>query len=374
MKNKVIILDTDGVTSLGLIRSFSRSSFTIYAINTKRKKGLGYYSKYITKRFYKKEGYSDESLLKFLTDNQEFTDAHIFPASDEMLIFLLKHSQELNKNNLSLPSANIPCHMLLDKDYIKGVAANAGFFVPRTYRFNQLDSVSFPVIVKPCDSLKFGKETFRIVHNKGELEEVLKDKTDNDYFIEDYIQNDDLSMYEFLLFRNSKKELSNICPIIKIRQSPPNIGSSSFIKTTSFTSLNGTIKKFLDSIDYVGLADIELKFCSERQKFFFIETNFRAGAPIHLSTISGLNLPLDFVLNKRKKKNFECRVNYWMNDQTDPANLFKQVSIISFTQDLFRTNLFAVFSFFDIKPFLILLMSKLSRKLSILPKTQRIKE
>lgn len=365
MNKKIIILDTDGVTSLGLVRSFAGPEFNVYAINTRSRKGLGYFSKYIYKKFYKKGGYSDQSLLKLLIETPELNGAHVFPTSDDMVVFLLRYRQELSGNGLLLPSAKVNYQQLHDKDYIKDVASDSGFLVPKTYCFDRLDEISFPVIIKPKNSLKFGKNSFRIAHDIIDLEAALIGKNSTEFFIEDYIQNDDLSMYELLLFRNSKEEISNICSIIKLRQSPPLIGSSSFIRTTQIESLSGTVRKFLGSIDYVGLVDIELKFCAKRKRLFFIEANFRAGAPIHLATVSGLNLPRGFVLGENRNENFECEMKYWMNDVTDPSNLFHDLSLSSFVRDVFRANSYAVFSIFDVKPFLVLVMDKISRKLQV---------
>jgi len=374
MTKKIIILDTDGVTSLGLVRSFAGPKFKVYAINTRSRKGLGYFSKHIFKRFYKKVGYSDQSLLKLLIETAELNGAHVFPTSDEMVVFLLRYRHELSGNNLLLPSAKVDYQQLHDKDYIKDVASDSGFFVPKTYCFDRLDEISFPVIIKPKNSLKFGKDSFRIVHDIIDIETALIGKNSTDFFIEDYIQNDDLSMYELLLFRNNKDEISNICSILKLRQSPPVIGSSSFIKTTQIVSLSGIVRKFLDSIDYVGLVDIELKFCAKRKKLFFIEANFRAGAPIHLATVSGLNLPRGFVLGEKRNENFEFQTKYWMNDVTDPSNIFHDLSLLSFVRDIFRTNSYAVFSIFDLKPFLILAMYKISRKLKVFRKAPQVNQ
>jgi predicted ATP-grasp superfamily ATP-dependent carboligase len=366
MTNKIIILDLDGPTSLGLIRSFKGPLFDTYAVNVKAHRGLGYFSKYVTKSYYKKNGYTEDELISLLVEEEELHGAHIFPASDEMVVFLLHYNEILFQNKYRIPSTNLNHEKLLDKNFIKNVAAKAGFLVPKTYSFDDLNQVSYPVILKPHNSLKYGKESFEIFYNNDDLIKSLKNKSETDFFLEDFIENDDLSMYELLLFRNYKKEISPICPIIKIRQFPPKYGSSSFIKTVKFDSFDSVIKKFLDSIDYVGLVDIELKFCGIRKKFFFIETNFRAGAPIILANVSGLNLPVNFISSESHEKSINFKEKYWMNDETDPHNLKENLCFFTFLRDLLNTNVFAVFSYRDPMPIIILLARKISKKIRII--------
>ena len=139
----------------------------------------------------------------------------------------------------------------------------------------------------------------------------------------------------------------DILELIK-KDNPPTIGSSSYIKTFNFPkAIIDSLFLFFTKIEYVGLFDAEFKFCSIRKAYFFIECNFRAGAPISFTETNNFSLLNNYL--KGISSSYESTSKlHWMNDQIDHVNIKHRLSLLTFIKNVFTANKFA---FFDKKRF-----------------------
>ncbi len=99
---------------------------------------------------------------------------------------------------------NLPCYStsekfatMVRKDYFKAKCREFGVPTIREYDTNDLDSVVFPVIVKPVDSCS--SKGIRVCHNKEELNEAipyaLEFSKSGKYLIEEYMTGDEVVSY-----------------------------------------------------------------------------------------------------------------------------------------------------------------------------------
>ena len=115
--------------------------------------------------------------------------------------------------------------------------------------------------------------------------------------------------------------------ISKIREFPIKNGSTSYASIVDYhegIDFN-VITKFLNRINYIGIFDVEYKYANG--KAFFIECNFRNGAPGFVFTQNGYNIPALWIeknlkvdLNIAKKKVPELD---FMIEQNDMINMLK---------------------------------------------------
>ena len=160
--------------------------------------------------------------------------------------------------------------------------------VPLTY-----DKIDFelngPMIVKPNDSKESSKDDFFIIESKNDEDQFNQNKkVDIDYSIQQYIYGDSRNMYEVIGSYSHSKDIFTFFPIRKIRQFPLTIRSSSYVESTELPKeIINNVKEFLRLFNYEGYFDLELKKCESSNKFYFIECNFRLGAP--LSIVSKYN-------------------------------------------------------------------------------------
>ena len=340
--NKAIVLGLSGVTSLGIIRTLGESGVTLYGINRTGTKGSGYYSKYLMKRYYRDEGYSDCELLQFLLENNEFQGSYLFASNDLMVRFLADNGPQLRERGIFGMNSSLTGDELLNKKFIKEFARQAGFNIPGTYSYNK-NSVNideFPVIIKPVNNVRYNKKDSKVIRSYKEFAETFENQCDNDFYIEEYIDGDTESLYEIYGYRTENGEIAIPCMCQKLRQYPHQNGTGSYVRTTYIAELVEPVKRFVEKIDLAGLFNIEVKFCRTRKKFYFIESNFRAGAQIYLVSKSGVNIPYNFV-NDIYDPLLKCRDDVYWLDLIDLKNLNKTVSLSRFVGDCMGADCYA---------------------------------
>lgn len=218
-----------------------------------------------------------------------------------------------------------------------------------------IEQKNFPLIIKPNNVTGYGKNYYQVVRDKNEFHAFLaKIKKIEDFICEEFVPGDANDMFEIIAFRDNKGRSYAPCVIKKIRQYPPIKGSSSFIKTVNNRNLSTMATKYLDLINYVGIADIEVKYNQGNGHYYFIEINYRPGAPVYLSKSSGVNVPFEYYKSMLGYKIEEryCQENItWMLDSSDWKNIGKSITIYGFLKDVIKTNSFAFFNLKDLKPF-----------------------
>ena len=340
--NKAIVLGLSGVTSLGIIRTLGEAGVTLYGINRTGPKGSGYYSKYLMKRYYRDEGYSDSELLQLLLENDEFHGSYLFASNDLMVRFLADNGHQLREKGMFGMDSSLTGDELLNKKFIKEFACHAGFSIPGTYSYNEnnVNIYEFPVIIKPVNNVRYNKKDSKVIRNYNEFAETFANEYGNDFYIEEYIDGDTESLYEIYGYRTENGEISIPCMCQKLRQYPHQNGTGSYVRTIYISELVEPAKRFVEQIDLSGLFNIEVKFCRTRKIFYFIESNFRAGAQIYLVSKSGVNIPYNF-MNDFYDPLLKCRDNVYWLDLIDLKNLNKTVSLYRFIGDCMAADCYA---------------------------------
>lgn len=127
----------------------------------------------------------------------------------------------------------------------------------------------------------------------------------------------------------------------------------------------GKIAKFLKSIGYAGIYDIEFKYVNGVA--YFIEINFRHGSPGYALTKAGVNIPFIWYLeacglpiNDMKKK---IDADYYLMVETwDIRHILNgNIKITHWLKDLLRTKAFLFFSLKDVRPVIARLLMGANR-------------
>ncbi len=349
---RVIVFGSNSATSLGLVRCLKGHEIILLCddqFNAVK------YSKYISKKI----SYNalDKKLCDFLINSKELHRSFLFPCCDESLSFLLDYQNKLSK--LFKTSYSKCGSEILSKVFQKKYARKSNLNVPREISIRNIKKSDLPVIIKPKDSLKYGKEYFSIIYSLNDYKLFLENtKNAIDFFAEEFIEGPAINMYELLGYFDYKKDVYGYFGINKKRQFPPSIGSSSYIESFNFPDeITDSLFLFFSKLEYVGLFDAEFKFCSIRKTYYFIECNFRAGAPIAFTEIDNFSLVNNY-LNEISSSFVSTSRLFWMNDQMDYANIKHRLSLTSFIKDILKVNKFAFFDIKDIKPFYKMIIKK----------------
>ncbi len=298
-KVKAVVIADDHYNALGMVRSLGLAKIDVTLILFARETSFVDMSKYVN-RCVKISHSPDDVIREVNSIIDEFTDSLIalFPLNDFS-------AQVLDDNSSSFPSrvlcpnAEGKILELSDKYQIKNIMKECGFTVPEGELID-FDNVSllkwttYPAIVKPLVSIEGRKSDIAIVKNMPELDcEIARYKKlgYKHALIEEYIDGCDSHMVEVMGARNGDSSIDYAGIISKIREFPIKNGSTSYasiVDKHEGVDLE-VISKFLNKIKYVGIFDIEYKYANG--KAYFIECNFRNGAPGFIFTLKGHNIP-----------------------------------------------------------------------------------
>lgn len=340
-KVKAIVIADDHYNALGMVRSLGIARIDVTLILFTQGDSFVDSSKYVTKCI--KISHSSDELIKHVNRIIEsYSDSLIalFPLND-FSSQVLDQNISLFPSRVLCPNANGNILKLSDKYYIKEIVSKCGFTVPNgeliDFRnMTEIKWTQYPAIIKPVVSIEGSKRDITIVNNVTELNYVIKEYIQLGYkhaLIEEYITGPDSHMVEVMGARNNDSSIDYAGIIRKIREYPIKNGSTSYAKIVDqHVGIDfAVISKFLDDINYVGIFDIEYKYANG--KAYFIECNFRNGAPGFIFTLNGHNIPelwikKNFGLNFKIKSHKLNNINF-MVEQNDLINMLKGEPIFS---------------------------------------------
>lgn len=361
-KVKAIVIADDHYNALGMVRSLGLVQIDITLIMFASKRTYVDASKYVNRCI--KISHSTQAVIREVKNViNEYSDSLIalIPLND-FAAQVLDENSNLFPSNVLCPNAQGQVLRLSDKYYIKSVVKELGFNVPEGIIIDStnIDSLNwniFPAIIKPLVSVEGAKSDISIVKSMTELEDEIDRYRKLDYkhaLVEEYIDGDDAHMVEVMGARNIDSSIDYAGIISKIREFPIKNGSTSYASIVD--KHEGidieAISRFLNKINYVGIFDIEYKYANG--KAYFIECNFRNGAPGFIFTLNGHNIPALWIeKNLNVKMNVTCThvtgIDF-MVEQNDVINMLKG------TPDFFTwikqyLNACRIFSFKgDLKP------------------------
>lgn len=190
---------------------------------------------------------------------------------------------------------------LMDKNEQKKLAA--AFHLPmlrssliksESGTFEIPSNVHYPCFVKPNVSMKSTKAKMMKCENRQELEQLLTRyaKIENfEMLVEDFAEikteysilglstgNESVAPGIFKVIEGGHKERKGVAL------------QGELISSTCLQPLIEKCNKFIESLNYTGLFDVDLIETKDGD-IYFVELNFRAGASIHALTATGVNLP-----------------------------------------------------------------------------------
>lgn len=290
-----IIIGADHYNTLSVIRSLGEKNVIVNVILIGTKNSYVKWSKYISKIVFinNKEDEIYNSLLNMIRSLS--SKPVIFPLTD-------KAAQVIDENYLELMKISYVPHAygrmkdLQDKYFMGLLAKESGFTIPYKKVVKTKDKIEwdiFPAIIKPISGLLGNKTDIAIVDNKEELDKALYKLLIKDYdkvLIEEFIRGNDEYMLEILGFVKQNGEVSVSSLIKKIREYPLKGGSTSY--ATFIEEQEGLdISKLVELIKYTrfyGIFDIEFKYADGI--LYFIEINYRNGAPSYALNSKGCNI------------------------------------------------------------------------------------
>lgn len=249
-------------------------------------------------------------------------------ANDTYTEYISKHQNEF-KDNLYF-SRHDPKKLacLQDKKLFYSTYADKGLDFPETYYYHiksedPLPELIYPIIVKPANVIDYnhiefeGKKKIFRLWNKDELEDCINKIKNSGYkddlIIQRYIEGDDSHMFDSVIYvdQNHNVVLQSFAQVGLQDQSADAVGNITLLingycsfKNAPVEQTKKALKKFFETEEYSGFADVDLKYDAKTNTFKVLEVNARQGRGSYYVCACGQNLIKvmvdDLILNKKQ--------------------------------------------------------------------------
>lgn len=380
--NKPLLLLGGRENTLSVARSLGKKGVPVYVMAPRS--CAAHYSRFCKGSWIVPEGTFEEDFYHQQLIVQDppscLQKALLFTCSDRAITFVANFHAMLSKHfDLEITPPDLH-KSLLDKQTTLSMAKKAGCDTPAYWHIEtfsdiegHLDSIKFPVLIKPIHSHRFEHEfgiKLLLADNKGDLisqsRRVLS--ADLPFMLCEYIPGPDslLSSYYTYIDDNAKEYFSFTKRII--RRSPKNFGRGSLHATEWLPETAEAGRRFFRGIDFRGLGNVEFKRDPRDGKLKVIECNARFTAAQEHVFQSGVDIA---GLIYRHLTGQPCpqfggyreHLYYWYwDDDFDAYRDLRKSGELNFFE-WFRSwqhpKVFPYWSFIDIQPFLFMLREKL---------------
>ncbi len=224
-------------------------------------------------------------------------------------VSILSRNSELFRSNVIIPYINPDLmEKLQSKERFYELAKEYGLLVPNSLVYDvnsntdELDSCTFPAIVKPDDGIthlshpfKGQKKAYK-VNSKNELINTIKKIYDSGYdkklIIQDYIEGGDTTSYVISAY-TAKDGETLICAtghVLLEEHTPTGIGNADIIISERIKELETAARIFLKKTNYYGGSVFDVKYNKKDGNFYFLELNTRIGRGHYYLYLGGINI------------------------------------------------------------------------------------
>ena len=232
----------------------------------------------------------------------------LIASADVFVIAIARHAAELADSYIFCESSMDLQVLLATKERQYEVAAVHGMPVPRTQLIQSSEELArfaatarFPCILKPIHFREW--QNFRPEHplfNKKLVVAASKEELERHYqtavgltpkmVVQEVIEGPDTAKVVYLSCYARSGERIGSCMVRELRTSPIHYGSASVVEPMEDPEVDGICDRFLRSLGYVGLCEIELKRDSRDGCVKMIEANPRYSVTADAAPYSGVDL------------------------------------------------------------------------------------
>ena len=160
----------------------------------------------------------------------------------------------------------------------------------------------YPVILKPSNGIQYWEHPFDTqkkvytIHDRDELISVIHDIYGAGYtdklIIQDRIPGNDEYMRVLTSYSDHNGKVKMMClgHVLLEEHTPHGLGNHALIITEPNKELMEKVKNLLESMNYVGFSNFDIKYDTRDGKFKFFEINTRQGRSNFYVTGSGFNV------------------------------------------------------------------------------------
>ena len=289
---------------LGIVRSLGRHQVPVCVIDDEQ--SIARYSKYTT-HFVPVSDLRDErkavDALLECGRRLKLNGWVLYPTRDETVAALSRHREELEEVYRVPTPAWSTVQWAWDKRQTYRLARELGIPTPRSWtaksvaEARELD-LTFPVAVKPAIKERFFYVTRAKAwraNNWAELKEQFERATKlvgfSEVILQDLIPGDGRHQFAFCAFFKEGTSVASMV-VQRTRQHPSEFGrASTFVESTESKLLETMSERFLKTIDYYGLTEMEYKLDPRDGEFKLLDVNARTWGYHSLGHRAGVDFP-----------------------------------------------------------------------------------
>jgi D-aspartate ligase len=359
--------------SLEIARSLGRHGIRVWLITDDNP--LAKSSRYVARSF-AWPGPRDEGALAFLTElcrRHDLDGWVLFAGSDDDLCFVAQnHSALAGLFTLTTPPWDT-VRFAYDKRQMNNRAAELGIAYPQTRYPRTAEDLTdaplaFPVILKP--SVREGRNAFvdakawRVEHPAELADRYAAAKAlvgPDTIMIQELIPGDGAAQYSYAGIWDRGAPVGALVARRR-RQYPVEFGfTSTFVETTRAPEVETAAARFLASISYSGLVEIEFKYDARDGLYKILDVNARAWTWMALGAAAGLDfaaLQWALACGERLTPRAATNGTSWLYLSRDLAAALHEIaagrlSPLTYLRSLSRTSARAVFALDDPLPAVI---------------------
>lgn len=362
MSNYAVVVGDAHFNSLGIIRSLGEKGIGSVFVNIDSD-GSAEYSRYTLETIH--VGSTDEiaDAVKNVILSRGGRPA-LFPSSDAAVIALDSDYESLSKLAFC-PGLDGKAEFYMDKAEMCRVAEECGFTVPKTCAMDitsenkaLLAAFDLPFIIKPLKSVDGQKTDITICKTREDAVKAAdvffgENSGYRNILVQQFVHGESNLMVEYCGCKTKGKKVRCYAQLEKLREYPVDRGSTSYaIIKDAITYID--VEKFdsmLERFGFEGLFDLELKVVDGIP--YFMEINFRNGAPSYGFTAAGFNIPFtwysDCLGNETEINVHTVKI---MNEPGDLRHVAeKNVSVLGWVADFCDSDVLMIYNRKDKAPF-----------------------
>ncbi len=313
MKNPVLILGSDANAYYMARCCYEEYKIKPYLIGRKPLSFTKYSN--ILNISYDENMWNEEGFLKVLKDFAKDKKEKILLISTNETYseFISKNQETLKKNYLfNVPSINV-IKTLTNKETFYKTYEKSNLKFPKTiyYKKNSkinLKNFTYPVVIKPANVVEYnhidfnGKCKIYKLNSYEELNETINLIYNNGYndilIIQEFIEGNDDNLFDAVLYVNTKGKVEFMSfAQIGLQERTSTMVGNAAVLINGFNTTKGdvnnqinTIKEFMESINYRGFAEVDMKYDPKDNTFKVLEINARQGRCSYYISGLGKNL------------------------------------------------------------------------------------
>ncbi|MGH2886995.1 MAG: ATP-grasp domain-containing protein, partial [Solirubrobacteraceae bacterium] len=289
---------------LGIVRSLGRQGIEVVVVDDEH--SIGRYSRYAAGSYRFRELRTDEQIVGALLSVAESRDVEgwvVYPTREETVAALSRHrGQLLERFRIPTPDWSVT-RFAWDKRNTYTRAAELNIPTPRTWRISSEDELNTvdgepPYVIKPAIKEHFFYATkckaWR-ANSRDELVQRFRAAAmlvgTEEVVVQELIPGDGHAQLAYCaMFKHGRPVASML--VNRLRQHPVDFGrASTFVRTIEFPEVEEASIRFLRSIDYYGLVELEYKYDRRDGVPKLLDVNARTWGYHSLGQRAGVDFP-----------------------------------------------------------------------------------